>query len=871
MAFSAVRQMARVVFVVLAMVLASSSSAEAQTAVPISRNTTYQWIDGFGAAQPGGQHYCETSPTTLCTCPVHPPPPVSDGLPELGTCSQTAQCGTAVGSKNIVGACIIGTQDFANELYLMTPGYRNQVMDQLFSTMGGIGLTILRMKVSPTIEWTANNFTPANDVAQGVLMQQAAARGPVKLIASVWSPPGWLKSNGATIGGYCSANGAPCRLNANAEPDIYGARCPATQVCLSASVPSYLMQGFADYLSYFAKASGANGYASYFGINIYALSFTNEPDNHAVYWDTCSWTGNSIRDFLAVNLTNTFNANGITTKVIAPEASHWSFVDRETPVATEVTPPLALDSGAYLSPTYSSTLAKNRLDIAAGHLYSAPLPNGDSITQSSMQLSPMLNATTHVWQTETPGFACNSSNTCTGDSGTCICTPIGAPAMGKLMNEMLLLHNQLTQAWVSGWVWFRAYNAGASSGLIGNNAPAQDVLSNPQLFRTKMYWALGNFSRFVRPGFVRIGAPGQPVTGVYVSAYKDANLDSAGPLVIVAINSTSSSKSVLFQNVSAYATPYVTSSTWNLAAQPDVWLGSSVSLPPLSVVTYVSNPPRKSADILFRDASGRTMLWLAAVAGSANYPGESNPVQWATDWQIKGVGDFDNDGQADILWRNASGATAIWHNGTAAWITYPGAIPNEWQYAGLVDFNNNGKMDILWRYVDGTTAYWQDGNSQAVGWPGALPNYWQIQGVGDFDGNGLGDILWRQSDGTTAIWHDGSASWTTWPGWVDNGWQIQGVGEFDGNGKSDIVWRHVSGSTAIWHDGTNSGTYPGALPSDWQLQGVADYDGNGKSDFLWHNTNGNLAIWQDANAGWTTYPGNPGGTWIVQGAGKFDK
>ena len=54
----------------------------------------------------------------------------------------------------------------------------------------------------------------------------------------------------------------------------------------------------------------------------------------------------------------------------------------------------------------------------------------------------------------------------------------------------------------------------------------------------------------------------------------------------------------------------------------------------------------------------------------------------STDWTIAGVGDFDGNGKADILWRNTtSGAVAIWlMNGTAISSQgVPGTAPLVWQ------------------------------------------------------------------------------------------------------------------------------------------------------------------------------------------------
>jgi hypothetical protein len=70
--------------------------------------------------------------------------------------------------------------------------------------------------------------------------------------------------------------------------------------------------------------------------------------------------------------------------------------------------------------------------------------------------------------------------------------------------------------------------------------------------------------------------------------------------------------------------------------------------------------------------------------------------------------DFNGDGEADILWRNASGEVYIWLLNGLSVIGQGslGVVGNDWQIAGIGDFNGDGKADILWRNASGEVYIW---------------------------------------------------------------------------------------------------------------------------------------------------------------------
>jgi hypothetical protein len=161
-----------------------------------------------------------------------------------------------------------------------------------------------------------------------------------------------------------------------------------------------------------------------------------------------------------------------------------------------------------------------------------------------------------------------------------------------------------------------------------------------------------------------------------------------------------------------------------------------------------------------------------------------------TSWTIAGTGDFNGDGYADILWYNPNGDTGVWQmTGTAtqvqmsSWSDF-GIVPTGWTIAGTGDFNGDGYADILWRNANGDTAIWlMTWNGSAVLMSstndlGMFPTSWTVSVTGDFNGDGRSDILWSNTNGDTAIWFMNGAVMLSVSdlGNVPNGWIVQGAG-----------------------------------------------------------------------------------------------
>ena len=227
-------------------------------------------------------------------------------------------------------------------------------------------------------------------------------------------------------------------------------------------------------------------------------------------------------------------------------------VDGST-LTTKLIMPESLNFNPAMSdPALNDANAVDYISIIGGHLYGgSPYYYANAVSKGK-----------DVWMTE------HYLNPISGS------TPEIADAIA-LAEE---LHNSMTVGQYNAYVWW------GSTATNPYSAALIDTSNNPNYFG----YAMAQFARFVRPGYLRVNATASPSSGIYLSAYS-----GSGHAVIVAINSNSTAEAVpiTVQNQSVTSlTPTQTTAAGGLTAlNPISVTGDTFTplLPAQSITTFV--------------------------------------------------------------------------------------------------------------------------------------------------------------------------------------------------------------------------------------------------------------------------------------------
>jgi len=215
----------------------------------------------------------------------------------------------------------------------------------------------------------------------------------------------------------------------------------------------------------------------------------------------------------------------ITTKLMMPESDSFNLNESD--------------------PTLNDSNAVGHVSIVAGHTYGV----------NPFYYTNAKNKGKDVWMTETTYSNANGA---------------AQPSISDAINAAKLYHQSMATAQYNAYIyWWTPL-------LLNGNSPNLDA------------YALGQYSKFVRPGYVMTGANNNPTSGIYVTSYKGNN-----NYVIVAINANSNATSMTFPITGATltsVTPYETSASDQLAQLSAINVSNNsftYPLPAQSIITFV--------------------------------------------------------------------------------------------------------------------------------------------------------------------------------------------------------------------------------------------------------------------------------------------
>jgi len=206
----------------------------------------------------------------------------------------------------------------------------------------------------------------------------------------------------------------------------------------------------------------------------------------------------------------------------------------------------------------------------------------------------------HVWQTEVSGF--NKYDGSWADAQ-------------KWASE---IHDFLTISNVNAWIYFQTQEQAPQ--YLGDNEGLTDANGNI----AKRAYAIGNWSKFVRPGWLRVGVTNS--TGLRVTAFENGS-ETMGAVVALNIsrNPVSNQSFAVGTMLGSRVTPWITSASNNLQPLSPVTVikGSfTYTIPANSVITFFST---ESGNAIFDTVAGS---YSAAQAVTINQPSR------ALDWVI---------------------------------------------------------------------------------------------------------------------------------------------------------------------------------------------------------------------------------------------
>lgn len=173
-------------------------------------------------------------------------------------------------------------------------------------------------------------------------------------------------------------------------------------------------------------------------------------------------------------------------------------------------------------------------------------------------------------------------------------------------------------------------------------------------------------------------------------------------------------------------------------------------------------------------------------------------------WNVKVANITGTRGTSSIIWHDQDhGVLGVWTDGTDNWTQIKGGFSGDWVLKGAGDFNGDGEAEILFDYQG--TFYTTDinGNLTNLGTGFGSAQGWEFAAIGDFSCDGQDDmILFNNQNGLVVKLEDGlTKSWKKLGQLDAKDWSVVGAGDYNGDKKDDLLVRQKSTGMLGYYDG----------------------------------------------------------------------
>ncbi len=404
---------------------------------------------------------------------------------------------------------------------------QEQVLSLLYSPTHGAGLTILRNEISADAGFTIEPRAPSSPDAKPLYLTLAEVDQDQ---GQLWFAK-LIKADYGVSDVFADAWSAPAFMKTNDSAIHGGTVCGAPgATCESGD----WRQAYANYLVQYAKDYAAAGVP---------LSYVG-PENETTIappQDSMIMSPAQSANLMAV-LGATLARSGLSTRAECCASIGWNYAQQyaaaiETDEAANTATALFTSHGYFVAPD-----------------------------------SPLRGWSKPVWETEWAPFGFQPWDPAWDD---------GSPSSGFTWAQNI--YTGLTAANLGAFFYF--WGASMTS-LTGPNTGLVEVKGNTVATSGRL-WAFASYSRFIRPGAVRLGTTTSG-TGLEVGAFRNSD----GSIAVVALNSANTPQVATFSLRGlggAHVTPYLTDTTHELSAQTPTTVRDNAftaTLPARSVVSY---------------------------------------------------------------------------------------------------------------------------------------------------------------------------------------------------------------------------------------------------------------------------------------------